>query len=520
VKFLSISSTAFRYSLLIVFGIVANVFFTGCETWHALFEHEKKPVADFGYVIDYSVEPAVIRFENKSKNAVTYRWTIGQDLILTDENPVVPVRVDGELPVRLEAMNMRRRDIKDSIIVIKIPFGLPKVKDVSYSWWCDPISIYHNGVNYFSGVGKDGRQSLFMYLSEFNSVVEKELYRGYSPDEHNSPSFIALSDKLLTAYTGHDNDSRVTVKTVSFDFSTEGTPSTIFFPGSTSYTQLFQAGSRIFLTTRCIARWYICWSDDFGLTWSIPTPFIEKTSTVIPGAFYIRPMVISQSKIIIGSYTHPVTAGDKLKLYYTVFNPLTGDVVNEAETVLGNVYNGKSIVSLESLDVVHSATTDNTFRFLDIAINDKGNPVFLIATTQVNNYDAGDYRLLERDTNAKATHETYIVPHGRDLPHDTYWGGAYFVIDENHLWNGKIYLAREQQNNWYIEKYGYTNGAVKLEQLIEHYYSTDRRTLSRPLPPINSPKGGLSVIYQKGEYFDYPSYKYWRNMELILVGEQ
>ena len=92
------------------------------------------------------------------------------------------------------------------------------------------------------------------------------------------------------------------------------------------------------------------------------------------------------------------------------------------------------------------------------------------------------------------------------------------MVDYDYKWNGhSVFLAREAANHWMVEKYNYDGNSFSMVKQIEDYESVNMQTLSRPLPPMGSELGGLSVIYQKGLYYGWPSYTNWHNMELILV---
>jgi PKD repeat protein len=482
-------------------------------------ETGEAPQAAFScQIIPTNQQQVELKLTNNSINATRFEWVINQSTTTTDRDPVVILDEAAQYSITMTASNPWGSSTKEVTIAYAPSNGTPRIKDVSYSWWCDPISIYKNGINYFSGDNMQGEQLIYRFNQTTNELKAIVTNSGYRSDEHNSPSFIVRDNgAIITACTGHDESNIIKVQRIDESFVLTGTPKNIMFPGSTSYTQLFETNNRLFVTSRCISEWYIAWSDDEGATWTSPVIFMKKTSTTIPGAFYIRPIVIGNDRVAIGTYTHPVTAGDKIKLYYTEFIPSTGKIVAEDGSEMGGIYNGDAPAILENLDVVADAQPNTTFRFLDIATNFNGNTVFLIATSSTTDYSTGDYCLLERNHTLKETTKTTIVAHGNDLPHDTYWGGAYFVVDQNHNWNKQIYLARENASTWYVEKYIESNNQVSFSELLEQYASTDKRTLSRPLPPIGSTNGGLSVIYQKGEYYDYPSYMYWRNMELIMV---
>lgn len=491
---------------------------SSCSKKIEVVEHVTPPVANFTYSLNKLDNQMQLRLKSHSLNASSWKWTIDSIIEATDENTEILLEPAASYHVRLEVWNPAGNSVSERTIYFSETSQTPAVKGVSYSWWCDPISIYHQSNNYFSGVDSLGQQVIYCYNLDHNRLTSRHINGGYRRDEHNSPAFIVHDNGILTAFTGHDEDRIVRLKRLSLNLDAEGPTRTVTFPSSTSYTQLFTANGRIFLTTRCISRWFIAWSDNGGESWSEPVPFFQKNTNIVPGAFYIRPVVVGPNRIAIGSYMHPTTAGDKLVLYYANFNPQTGDISKENGNVLGNIYgNTGKTVNIEQLDTIYAATTGNTFRFLDIALQNNGKTAFLVATTSTSNYTTGDYAYIERDHETRRSSQITIVPHGNDLPHDTYWGGAYFVIDRQSYWNNTIYLAREDKRTWYVEKYTLTGQKFEKTTEVEKYDSKDNRTLSRPIPPIGSTEGGLAVIYQKGEYYDYPSYMNWRKMELKLV---
>ena len=218
---------------------------------------------------------------------------------------------------------------------------------------------------------------------------------------------------------------------------------------------------------------------------------------------------------------HPVDMKDDgQRLYYASLDTQTGDVSKEDGQVLGNLY-APSYTAFDVFDMtlMLEPNVGETFRFLDIANLEGGTgTVFLIADAKSNDFAQGQYCLVERDHALQSSKLISIVPHGKSLPHPTYWGGAYFVVDYDYKWNGhSVFLAREAANHWMVEKYNYDGNSFSMVKQIEDYESVNMQTLSRPLPPMGSELGGLSVIYQKGLYYGWPSYTNWHNMELILV---
>lgn len=477
------------------------------------------PQADFSYVVVKDGNEVIVSFLNKSVDAYSFEWCINDKIVFRQRELTIKIKYHNRISVKLTASNDIGMDIKQS--EIELPFADNSVKGVSYSWWCDPISQYKNGFNYFSGIDTLGRQMVFLYHPQLNKTISKVINSGHKRDEHNTASFIFLGDNILSACAGHDQENVVKIK--MFDANLNGPfllEKNVQFPGSTSYSQLQRTGNRIFLSARCTSKWYITWSDDNGFTWVEPKLFIKKA--IRPNnSFYIRTIAVSDKQIVVGAYMHPVDMKDDgQKLFYAKLNTETGEITKEDGVGLGNLYNPSySALDLFDMTLVHKPIVGETFRFLDIATMGEGDrTVFLIADADSNNFSNGNYALVDRNHSLGTTKVSTIAPHGKSLPHPTYWGGAYFVVDYFYKWSGRdIFLAREAQNHWMVEKYAFDGSSFGLIKQIENYRSEGEKTLSRPLPPIGSEHGGLSVIYQKGLYYGWPSYTNWTNMELVLV---
>ena len=477
------------------------------------------PQADFNYVVVKDGNEVIVSFKNKCVDADNFEWRINEKIVFRQKELTIKVKNHQRISVRLTAFNDIGEDTK--LIEIELPFEDNSVKGVSYSWWCDPISQYNNGFNYFSGIDTLGRQMIFLYHPQLNKIISKVINSGHKRDEHNTASFIFVGNNILSACAGHDQENVVKIK--MFDANLNGPflhETNVHFPGSASYSQLQRSGKRIFLSARCTSKWYITWSDDDGVTWKEPKLFIKKA--IRPNnSFYIRTIAVSDKQIVVGAYMHPVDMKDDgQKLFYANLNTETGEITKEDGVGLGNLYNPSySALELFDMTLVHQPAVGETFRFLDIATMGEGDrTVFLIADANSNNFATGNYALVERIHSEMKSKVTTIVPHGKSLPHPTYWGGAYFVVDHFYKWSGRdISLAREAQNHWMVEKYAFNGSSFSLIKQIENYISEGDKTLSRPLPPIGSESGGLSVIYQKGLYYGWPSYTNWTNMELVLV---
>lgn len=505
----------FRSLLLLSLTVLC---FPGCQK-DDLEEEQLSPIADFSYIVAKDGNDVTVSFRNKSEHAESYQWLINNSYSSIKTDITIKVKRHKKISVSLTATNQFGKATKS--VNIELPLENNTVKGVSYSWWCDPISQFHNGFNYFSGIDTLGRQIIHLYHPQLNTTISKVINSGHRRDEHNTASFIFSGDKILSSCAGHDQESIVKIK--MFDSNLNGDfifETSVSFPGTTSYSQLQRCGNRIFLATRCISKWYISWSDDEGATWATPKLFIKKK--IRPNnSFYMRIISVKDNQLKIGAYMHPDDMKyDGQKLFYASMNSETGEIQKEDGTSLGNIYDS----SYEAFDIfdmtlVLQSEIGETFRFLDIAnIGDGENTAFLIADAKSNDFEQGNYTLLNRDHKLKSTKTTSIVAHGKSLPHPTYWGGAYFVLDNKYKWNEKdIFLARENQSNWMVEKYTFNGESFQLVKQIEKYYSKGEISLSRPLPPLGSEQGGLSVIYQKGLYYGWPSYTNWTNMKLIMV---
>ena len=248
---------------------------------------------------------------------------------------------------------------------------------------------------------------------------------------------------------------------------------------------------------------FLPWSDDGGFSWQSPKLFVLGNGT-ISSLFYIRMIAVKDDVLEVSAYFHPVEAKDQQLLAWCRIMTNTCDVVVEDGSQIGNIYD-PSFAGISVSDMIGIFRPDkgHTFRFLDVAKNqDIDHSVFLIAKAPVGNYALGNYYYLIRDHKSMITQEVEITAHGKSLPHPTYWGGAYFVSDRKYYWNGnQIFLSREQESLWYVEGYLYDGIKFSRDCILESCSGNQGLVLARPLPPLGSAEGGLSVICQKLFWF-------------------
>lgn len=264
---------------------------------------------------------------------------------------------------------------------------------------------------------------------------------------------------------------------------------------------------------------FLPWSDDGGFSWQSPKLFVLGNGT-ISSLFYIRMIAVKDDVLEVSAYFHPVEAKDQQLLAWCRIMTNTGDVVVEDGSQIGNIYD-PSFAGISVSDMIGIFRPDkgHTFRFLDVAKNqDIDHSVFLIAKAPVGNYALGNYYYLIRDHKSMITQEVEITAHGKSLPHPTYWGGAYFVSDRKYYWNGnQIFLSREQESLWYVERYLYDGIKFSRDCILESCSGNQGLVLARPLPPLGSAEGGLSVICQRGSYFGLSySFNNWNDMRWAM----
>ena len=472
------------------------------------------PHAAFVYSVLHEPEGRVLVLENRSVNADSVRWILNGEYVFVKPYVKLLVKSLDRVSLVLIATNHAGSNRVVKEIVLNAQFDM--VSGSSYSWWCDPISFHYQGINYFSGVDELGQQVVYFYNNDKQLMNHHVVCTGYGRDEHNTAAILPVGQSILIAATGHNEDDVVHFSRYSLDFSrNDFVDIQLKFPVKTAYSILQQCGQRIFYATRAKSEWFFTWSDDGGLSWQPPKQFVLGNSA-ISSLFYIRMISVQDDVLEVTAYFHPVDAKDQQLLAWCRIMTNTGDVVVEDGRRIGNIYDPNfGGISVSDMIGILRPEKGHTFRFLDVAKKQHiDQSVFLIAKAPLEDYASGNYYYLVRDHLSMNTHEIEITAHGNTLPHPTYWGGAYFVSDRRYFWNGNyIFLSREQESFWQVEQYRFNGMSFTADRVLERCSGSQGLVLARPLPPLGSGEGGLSVIYQRGSYYGLPySFNNWRDM--------
>ncbi|MEX2403701.1 MAG: hypothetical protein WD625_06175, partial [Balneolales bacterium] len=166
-----------------------------------------------------------------------------------------------------------------------------------------------------------------------------------------------------------------------------------------------------------------------------------------------------------------------------------------------------------NLQALFTPDSGKQMRFLDISFSDNGSTINVLFSHFLNDETNGDYILKKYNRSDLTSIEYPIINHGYDT-YMTYFGGAYFVKNDQGDWNNTIFLARNESDIWTVEEWLFNGSFSKVREIDSLPAGSEGLSLTRPEPPINSEQGGLRIIYQKGDYDE--SYTTWTN-EIIGI---
>jgi hypothetical protein len=195
---------------------------------------------DLGYLeMRFICDFTVAQTYNINSDALSSR-TIFHKSVVQDQNDLKSGRPD------IRANGLRSSYLKFKKYRNSVD-GTKNLYDGSYSWWCRPIAITYGASSYLSFVDREGDQVLYDVERDDALILSTE--KQYSTDEHNSASFLKMSNnEWVVAYTGHNDDGGLRIRfgdlwNKSASISQEHI---IRYTSQITYTQIVEYSGRIF----------------------------------------------------------------------------------------------------------------------------------------------------------------------------------------------------------------------------------------------------------------------------------
>jgi len=352
-----------------------------------------------------------------------------------------------------------------------------------YSWWVYPNILKHNNKTYMTYVNNAGETIIASYDHEGAGKQSCVLQIDTVSDEHNTGAIAVMDDdKIIVAYAKHNKENIIRIKISKYPNNIEYFEDAIELStsGKVSYAQLFKMDNGIFrLYYRVDANSWAYRTSSDGITWSSEQIFLNA-----PEQYYIRG-VKRQHQVRFIAIGHPILSNDHdfkyfydtAGAFYTIGGQLTKPFTpNELYTIKTPSLGNARLFDISTLD------GDVTFAYADFT--DENNAVYKVAT----------------GSSTSGWDDKIICQGGLPLESPSganyYFGGMWFEWNSNKI----VYVARENNGTWYIEKYQ-TDDFTSWE-LVEEINTSDNEKLHRPVIPYN----GGSLVYQKGDYQDYEHY--------------
>lgn len=216
----------------------------------------------------------------------------------------VAVRIDTDSDVQA-GMNADASDLRvtasDGETLLDhetITRGTFPLQDGVWTWFCKPVSVYHNSALYvtalsaYNGVGQN-KIAKYDYATHELSMG---MFSGPGLDDHNNAAIVVRNDgRLIVFYAGHgiDDQLRWRISTSPEDVTSWGSEQTdtdSAISPSVTYSVAFRLtgeggdpDGRIYHFYRSpITQWRMRYSDDSGATWSTKATFLAGGNRPYP----------------------------------------------------------------------------------------------------------------------------------------------------------------------------------------------------------------------------------------------
>lgn len=354
-----------------------------------------------------------------------------------------------------------------------------RIDDFMASWWVIPKAVESGGRVNISGVQSSGQGRVYSVAVDDHDDVTTRLLITAESDDHNAAALVIETDKVpIVFYCRHNQDSLLRVRkgTVIGDITSLVTPDeTITLSGVTTYAQSWRrpGTDEIHVFVRESSRYWVdVWSDDwFDTNETIRRVFDFGSGE--QGYIGTVPIASDPTKLRVALTGHP-TSSSIHDIYYCEIELDTGDILNLAGSVLGNVKDGTNLpLVVTALDKAVDTDTagGHNARLFDIGDGPDPEIAYGDWTSDTNTIY---YRTV---WNGSSWVSTSIVAAGVTFGYIAtihYNGGVMFPRNTT---GGIVYLSREDSGTWSIERWAFS-GTWAVTQVLE----TGATRIVRPHP--------------------------------------
>lgn len=371
-----------------------------------------------------------------------------------------------------------------------------RIDNAIYSWWVQPLSVNDGDYTWVGSIAKLGTVRVFKVNRDTGTQQEARLSR-IEPDDHNGPAiaFDPSQTKLVVFYSNHNSDEFIRYNTIDRTTLTVGPEQQLNFGAPVSYVQVLQWGAKLVVLSRVAdTSWRYLTSNDWGQTWDA-TP---KTLVSDPdnGKVYLlaRPVSENDNRVRIATYKHP-TSGDDRTVRYALLFMDTGEITIPGGVPIGNFYTDAGGPNLHPdwMSLAIDPSPGYRVRLLDVGTVG-GMPAISYAVWY-GAEGAATYKVKLYQQGAWTTASGFSEPSGDPFGYNLathYVGGV--AIGRT---NNRLYVSREDNGTWYLDRWHFQNNAFVKEKNIRQ----DTTRLVRPNATYRS--GPVDITVQEAPVYDH-----------------
>lgn len=381
-------------------------------------------------------------------------------------------------------------------------------KDGAYCWFQDPRAIRVKNKTFITYITSDGS----IIITSINHTDGKKrhfnLHKKLEIDDHDSGGIQVLNDGRIIVFYSKHNDPlglryRISCKPQDIScWSDESVIPDSAKEGAATYSNpliLKSEHNRLYIFFRAGNKQpYMAYSDDNAQSWSHPIQYI-KSNEKYP---YVKLISNGVDTIHFAiSETHPTEKYANKSIHYLQYrNGVFSKINGEKLATLKEIERGKPI-PIQSTDICFSVDDPWRSWIMDIAIDNKGQPLLLTTT----HFESGGnifYNYVTRENNKWKSNEFVI-------------GGMFIGDSREKFYSGlasfdqmdpkNIFLSRQRyNNNWVIEKWQTQDRGTTWykEEVSKNIHNKN----IRPYIVKNSLENDLHVIWMSGSYTHYTDY--------------
>lgn len=307
-----------------------------------------------------------------------------------------------------------------------------------YSWWISPHYLEYEDKIYFTWVNNKAEPHLGVL--DDGDFEEHKLGEYKHADDHNAPSIVPpyQNQDGYVFYTGHNEDNTLTYKSLnSFE------ENDLNFSDNITYSQVHRYEEKIIVFTRLeeSRNWAFRMSNDNGETWGNEKILISNSDENQSWSYVISELKDENLHFAVGS--HPINGMNK-SIYYFNINLENDEIKLHDNTVIGNVNDEILDFNPNDFTLVYEVEEDEMTRLFNIGTGEDIQ-IGIASFTDVE----GVYKsitLSDEDIHVEELTRTGL-PIEEPSGNNFYFGGMDFSPD------GDIYLTREEDEKYYLEKW-------------------------------------------------------------------